>query len=94
MVLTAMPQVQCPFDLNFYLQEVCRHIWIELGVDHCSVLLSISTPIGDPSKQEKKNECENIYISVKNLGKQVFSFNSEVRKIIRVPLNNFSEMTN
>ena len=89
MVLTAMPQVQCPFDLNVYLQEVCRHIWIELGVDHCSVLLSISTPIGDPSKQEK-NECENIYISVKNLRKQVFSFNSEVRKIIGMPLDNSS----
>ena len=43
MVLTAMPQVQCPFDCNFYLQEVRRHIWNELGVDHCSVLLLTST---------------------------------------------------
>ena len=71
MVLTAMPQVQCPFDCNFYLQEVRRHIWNELGVDHCSVLLLTSTAHWGPIKQGKKrvkNHFEN-NISVKKIGR-------------------------
>ena len=60
MVLTAMPQVQCPFDCNFYLQEVRRHIWNELGVDHCSVLLLTSTAHWVTHQSRGKNERKNI----------------------------------
>ena len=52
--------------------------------------------MGGPIKAEKKREKgggERTDISIENLGKHFFSVNSEVRKIIRMTLDDFAKMT-
>ena len=49
--------------------------------------------VGGPIKAEKKGGGERTDISIENLGKHFFSVDSEVRKIIRMTLDDFAKMT-
>ena len=96
MVLTAVQQVQWHLLFYFYLQYSCRYMRYELAGRPlwCVTLNEYSPTWGDPSKQKKKGGGrKRTDISIKNLGKHFFSVNSEVRKIIRMTLDDFAKMT-
>ena len=71
-------------------------MWYELAGRPlwCVTLNEYSPTWGDPSKQKKgRGGGKRTNISIKNLGKHFFSVNSEVRKIIRMTLDDFAKMT-
>ena len=73
-------------------------MWYELAGRPlwCVALNEYSPTWGDPSKQKKKGEGgggKRTDISIENLGKHFFSVDSEVRKIIRMALDDFAKMT-